>query len=220
MSNTYRQSSKLRDDRTVTVDPGNVLLWRQNLRRLEAEAIRDAVLSTSGQLNRKAGGRGVFPTLPREVLETQSRPGDGWNTSPPAEQGRRSVYVFVKRTLGVPMLDAFDLAGPDKSVAARTSTTIAPQALIFLNSSFMEEQSAAFADRLLKEDRDPAHNIESAFLLALGRAPTEKERQIALGYLTRAKSASSGLATPAAERQVLAGLCKLILNLNEFVYID
>jgi hypothetical protein len=220
LSNTYRQSSKLRDDRTVTLDPGNVLLWRQNLRRLEAEAIRDAVLSTSGQLNRKAGGRGVFPTLPREVLETQSRPGDGWNTSPPAEQGRRSVYVFVKRTLGVPLLDAFDFAGPDKSVATRTTTTIAPQALILLNSSFMEEQSAAFADRLLKEDRDPAHNVEHAFRLALGRAPTKKERQIALGYLARSKSASEGLTPSLADRQALAGLCKLILNLNEFVYID
>src|SRR5439155_15039876 len=95
------------------IDPDNALLWRQNLRRLEAEAIRDAVLAASGELNLQMGGRGIFPTLPPEVLAKQSRPGNGWDKSPRDQQPRRSVYIFVKRTLGVPLLESFDSASPD-----------------------------------------------------------------------------------------------------------
>src|SRR5262249_30079755 len=151
-SQTYQQSSHSHNDRAVQIDPDNALLWRQNLRRLEAEAIRDTLLSVSGQLNLKMGGRGIFPTLPKEVLATQSKPGDGWDTNIPGkEQSRRSVYIFVKRTLGVPLLDVFDFASPDSSQAKRSVTTIAPQALILLNSAFVHDQATAFADRLLKE---------------------------------------------------------------------
>ena len=190
----------------AAIDPGNELLWRQNLRRLEAEAIRDAVLATTGKLNLKMGERGIFPALPREVLETQSRPGDGWKTSPPEEQGRRSVYIFIKRTLGVPLLETFDFASPDKSSATRTTTTIAPQALTLLNSAFLEEQATAFAARVTQLSKgDHAQEIQLMYRLALQRTPTEKEQQIARSYLARAN---------------LAALGKLILNLNEFVYID
>jgi hypothetical protein len=221
LSSTYCQSSGARNDKALAVDPGNVLLWRQNLRRLEAEAIRDAILASSGHLNRTIGGRGIFPTLPAEVLQTQSRPGNGWKPSPPTEQGRRSVYIFVKRTLGVPLLEAFDFASPDKSIAARVTTTIAPQALILCNSAFLEEQSAAFADRLLREcGPDPGRCIDRAFRLALGRLPSEKERQLARGYLERSPAALPNGASAVGERQALAGLCKLVLNLNEFVYVD
>src|SRR5262249_36192020 len=129
-SATYRQSSAIADfgsriaDSTAdnpqsaisnpqSVDPDNTLLWRQNLRRLEAEAIRDAVLAASGELNLQMGGRGFFPTLPQEVLAKQSRPGNGWDKSPVDQQVRRSVYIFVKRTLGVPLLESFDSPSPD-----------------------------------------------------------------------------------------------------------
>ncbi len=207
-SRTYRQSSRVRDKGAI--DPDNALLWRQNLRRLEAEAVRDAVLAVSGRLNPEMGGRGIFPTLPPEVLSTQSRPGLGWGKSEPRQECRRSVYIFVKRTLGVPLLESFDFASPDKSVAARPTTTIAPQALILLNSSFMEEQSAAFADRLLREGSDAPKKIDRAFRLALGRSPTPQEAQVARAYLARQPD----------YRQALARLCKLILNLNEFVYVD
>src|SRR5205807_4556975 len=138
LSHAYRQSSRIGNERAVRIDPGNTLLWRQNLRRLEAEAIRDTILAVSGQLSRKMGGRGIYPALSQEVLSTQSRPGLGWGKSSPEEQARRSVYVFSKRTLGVPLLEAFDAASPDKSIAARTATTIAPQALTLLNSAFVE----------------------------------------------------------------------------------
>jgi hypothetical protein len=198
----------------VRLDPGNALLWRQNLRRLEAEAIRDAVLAVSGQLNPAMGGRGIFPELPPEVLSTQSRPGDGWGKSTPHERARRSVYIFAKRTLGVPLLELFDQASPDKSIAARTTTTIAPQALILLNSAFIDGQARAFADRLVREGgSNPRANVRRAFRLALARRPTAQEARIALAYLDRTRKA---VPYPRA----LARLCKVVLNLNEMVYVD
>ncbi len=194
------------------VDPDNALLWRQNLRRLEAEAIRDAVLSASGELNLQTGGRGFFPTLPPEVLAKQSKPGNGWDKSPPAQQARRSVYVFVKRTLGVPLLESFDAASPDIPTAQRSVTTIAPQALILLNSDFMNQQAAAMAAQLKAAACcDPSAKIDIAYQRALGREPTDNEIAVALNFLQRWND---------QDDQTLAELCKLILNLNEFVYID
>jgi len=213
-SSTYRQSSLADNPRAITIDPGNRLLWRQNLRRLEAEAIRDSVLFTSGSLNRKMTGRGFFPKLPPEVLATQSKPGNGWDDSPPAEQARRSVYIFVKRTLGVPLLETLDFASPDSSTPTRTTTTTAPQALILLNSSFIEDQTRVFAERVSREAKgDRSSQIIGAYRLALARTPTADELQVALDFIQRQEATDSDL--PA-----LAALCKLILNLNEFVYVD
>jgi hypothetical protein len=215
LSDTYRQSSRVADQPAAGTDPGNTLWWRQDLRRLEAEVIRDALLAVSGRLNPAMGGRGFFPTLPQEVLSTQSMPGNGWGASDSREQDRRSVYIFVKRTLLVPLLETFDFANPDRPVAARTTTTVAPQALLLLNSRFMDEQSAAFADRLLRADGEaPQRNVERAFQLALGRPPERREHDLALGYLGRARAAADNY------RQALAGLCKVVFNLNEFVYVD
>ena len=186
-SATYRQSSRVANEKAVTLDPDNTLLWRQNLRRLEAEAIRDTLLATSGSLNLQMGGRGIFPTIPPEVLAGQSRPGNGWeNKSPLADQSRRSVYIFVKRTLGVPLLESFDAASADTSTSKRNVTTVAPQALILLNSDFLEQQSAAMADRIIRQgDSDPAAQITAAYRLALGRAPTAGELQVAAAFLER-----------------------------------
>ncbi len=238
LSRAYRQSSRVnmasveasarregaspRRVNPVTVDPGNTLLWRQNMRRLEAEAIRDAILSASGQLNLKMGGRGFFPTLPREVLSTQSMPGNGWEKSPPEEQARRSVYIFVKRTLGVPFLETFDVASPDTPTPARATTTIAPQALILLNSQFVDEQALAFADRLLRQSgSSPERNIQHMFRLALGRSPTARELNVALEYCNRDRqSEATAQANAAAYRQALARVCKVVINLNEMVYVD
>ena len=105
-------------------------------------------LRRADQLNLQMGGRGVFPTLPPEVLAKQSRPGNGWDKSPADQQARRSVYIFIKRTLGVPLLESFDVASPDTPTAQRSITTVAPQALIMLNSDFLNQQAAAMAARV------------------------------------------------------------------------
>lgn len=190
----------------LSIDPDNHLLWRQNMRRLEAEPARDAMLHVSGRLNRKMAGRGFFPDLPPEVLATQSKPGNGWGKSDEREQSRRSMYIFVKRTLGVPILETLDCASPDKSIATRAVTTVAPQALILLNNAFMDDQAKALADRIEREcGADRAKQLARAFQLTLLRSPTEREMQIARDYLNRAR---------------LDAFCKLMLNLNEFVYVD
>jgi len=182
-SAAFQQSSHADQPAAVAVDPANTLLWRQNLRRLEAEAIRDATLAATGTLNQELYGTSIYPELSAEVLSTQSIPGRGWGQSTLAQQHRRSVYIFVKRTLGVPVLDAFDLASPDSSQASRNTTTIAPQALIMLNGSFAEEQATALADRVLAEPM--AERISRAFAFALLRRPTEREHRFTQEYLER-----------------------------------
>ncbi|HZL89734.1 MAG TPA: DUF1553 domain-containing protein [Pirellulaceae bacterium] len=169
------------------VDPDNTLLWRQNLRRMEAEVLRDATLSVAGSVNFQMYGRGIFPTLSAEVLSSQSRPGNGWeNNQPLAQQARRSVYIFAKRTLGVPLLESFDAASPDTPTSRRNVTTVAPQALILLNGEFMQQQSAALAERIAREaPGDAAAQVVRAYQLALGRLPSDSERQIAASYLAR-----------------------------------
>jgi mono/diheme cytochrome c family protein len=205
-SAAYQRSSRAADARAAAADPENVLLWRQNLRRLEAEAIRDSVLAVSGRLNLSMGGRGFFPELAPEVLASQSRPGYGWGTSSEAERSRRSVYAFVKRTLGVPLLETLDMPVPDKPAPARVTTTVAPQALTLLNSAFVDQQARAFAARLLQDaGRDPSAQVERAYLLALGRLPIERERRLGSDFVAR---------------QSLAAFCTLMFNLNEFVYVD
>jgi cytochrome c553 len=205
-SATYRQSSRAADAAAAATDPENVLLWRQNLRRVEAEVIRDSILSVSGRLNPAGGGRGFFPELAPEVLASQSRPGFGWGTSSETERSRRSIYAYVKRTLGVPFLETLDMPVPDKAAPSRVTTTVAPQALMLLNSAFIEQQSAAFAGRLAQEaGKDAGAQVERAYGLALGRAPSAREKTIATEFLAR---------------QSLASFCMLMFNLNEFVYVD
>ncbi len=147
LSQTYRMDSAP-DAAAQQLDPAGTLHWRFAPRRLEAEALRDAILSVSGQLNVAAHGASVYPKISRAVLETQSRPGDGWNTSQPAEAARRSVYVAVKRTLLVPELEVLDFPSTEETCEQRVVSTVAPQALTFLNGEFIHEQAHAFAERL------------------------------------------------------------------------
>src|SRR5439155_25773696 len=129
-------------------DPGDdrperkrALFGRYRQRRLEAEAVRDAALAVSGQLNREHGGPGVYPTLPPAVLAGQSRPGLGWGRSGERDASRRSVYVFAKRSLALPELELLDLADSTSSCEQRPVSTTAPQALTFLNGAFTHQQA-------------------------------------------------------------------------------
>jgi hypothetical protein len=140
------------------LDPSNDLLWRQNLRRLEAEAVRDSILAISGRLNPTPGGRGFFPHLSGEVLAGGSRPGTDWEVATPAEQSRRSLYAYVRRTSPVPFLETLDYANYYSPLTERPVTTVAPQALLLLNDDFMREQAEAFAARLWREDAEGTEN--------------------------------------------------------------
>src|SRR5205823_7361779 len=127
-SSAYKMSSQP-NAQAHAADPANDWFWRFDMRRLTAEEVRDSILAVSGNLNLKMYGPGVYPEIPKEVLAGQSVPGRGWPVSPLAEQNRRSVYVHVKRSLLLPILDSFDLAETDRTTAVRFSTTQPTQAL-------------------------------------------------------------------------------------------
>jgi hypothetical protein len=227
-SRAYRMSSQTQSAQARRVDDSNRWVWRQNLRRLEAEAIRDSVLTISGRLNPARGGPSVFPTLQAEVHNTQDSAGKGWQDSPLPEQDRRSVYLVVKRALKVPLLECFDAANGTVPTGQRSRTTVAPQALTLLNDPWIQIQAAAFADRVTREagtDRD--RQIQRAFALALQRPPTAAEAKAARNLLRDQAAAvrldpkndhPSGLRTvpqPGAPQAALVSLCRGLLNVNE-----
>jgi hypothetical protein len=217
-SAAYRQVSGFIGSRNDKSDPDNRLLWRQNRRRLEGEALRDATLSVSGLLNPKAGGRSAYPELPEELVKTT-----GWRTSAdPAERNRRSVYVYVKRNQRYPFFSAFDAPDSNETCARRYATTTAPQALMLLNSKVTLDMARAFAARVLAEaGDDPAKVIDRAHRLALGRAPGADERQTLLDFLDRETALLRGRKpADSAFAAAVTDLCHALLNVNEFLYID
>jgi hypothetical protein len=186
LSQTYQMSSSTENPAALAVDEGNTLYWRQNLRRLEAESIRDSVLAISGTLNPAMGGRGDFPRLSKEVLVGGSRPGRGWEISPRTSYARRAVYLFIKRTMLLPDLETFDYNNTASPQGERPVTTVAPQALLMLNSEFFREQANAFAASLRSAaPGDATRQTRLAFARALGRDPSDSEVNIALDYLRR-----------------------------------
>ncbi|HCS55816.1 MAG TPA: hypothetical protein DIW81_30215 [Planctomycetaceae bacterium] len=218
-SSTYRLASHPSDSLTEAQkknwnalfeeDPENRWLGRMNRQRLEGEAIRDALLSVSGELNRKQGGPGVRPPLPPAVASTLLK--NQWPvTEDESEHTRRSIYLFARRNLTMPMLEAFDKPDANLSCPERSQTTIAPQALHLLNSEFARECSLYFAERLKKHSSNQSEQIEQAYLLSMGRFPTVEEQMACDEFLT--SNTDSEVA--------LVDLCQALLNLNEFVYLD
>jgi hypothetical protein len=209
LSNTYQMSSAP-DAANSKIDAENKYLWRMNRQRLDAESLRDAVLAASGALNLKMNGPPVVLPLSLEQLSNLRDYDTQWPvTSDPEEHNRRSVYLFVKRSYPHPMLATFDLPSTTLSCARRETTTVAPQALALVNSDFMLAQSERFAARLVKEfGAEPGTWIEGAFAIALGRSPSPPEKQKALEFLASRPETK------------LARFCQVLLNMNEFVYVD
>jgi hypothetical protein len=223
-SSTYRQSGQW-NERAARIDPGDAWLWRMAPRRLEAEPIRDAILAVSGVLNSEIGGPSVRPRIDQVVLAGQSRPGNGWKVSEPHDANRRSVYVYVKRTLALPELELLDAADNNEPCSRRSVTTTAPQALMLLNGTFLNDQAGHFAERLLREVGDaPAAQVERAFQLALARPPSTTEQNDSLEFLDA--MANRVALRPRSEdrsqpgREALRALCLVLLNTNEFVTVD
>ena len=229
-SNTYQQSastlgrisspSDQPDPRSV--DPKNRLLWRWPQQRLQAEAVRDSMLAVSGRLNPQRGGPSVYPTLPRAVLEGQSRPGDGWGKSDARQQHRRSIYIFVKRSLAVPELDLLDSPDTASSCEIRPVSTTAPQALTFLNGAFANETAKELATRVEREAGDGATaQVRRAFELVFCRPATAAEVNSCLNFLNlqRQLSADAGMMAD-GRRKALAAFSLVLLNANEFTYVN
>jgi hypothetical protein len=219
-SNTYRMSKQGRDD-YLQVDPDNSYFGRFPYVRLEAEAIRDSVLAVSGRLNPKMYGPSVFLPIPKDALAGNSDLEKIWKPSEPGETSRRTVYAFVKRTLVVPMLEVFDLCDTARSSDKRLVTTVAPQALNLFNGAFVLEQSRHLADRLVREAGDDAdRQILHAYRLALARPPSDRELQTMRAFLRDEEARNAADQGNKGRRSALAQLCRVIFNLNEFVYPD
>jgi mono/diheme cytochrome c family protein len=214
-SNAYRMSSH-GNARGLAVDPGNDWFWRLDMRRLSAEEVRDSILAVSGTLNRKMYGPGVYPDIPAAVLAGQSRPGYGWGKSPPEEQARRSVYIHLKRSLLTPILESFDTAETDRSTPVRFVTTQPTQALHLLNGEFLSQQAALLAARLRREaGGDVTEQVRLALSLATTRPPRTEEVRRGVDLIS-ALQQKDGATSDAA----LEYFCLMVLNLNEFLYLD
>ena len=223
-SNTYRMD-KTPVAEYLEADPENRLLWRAHYRRLEAEAIRDSMLAASGQLNRKMYGPSMVPPIPEAALEGHPDPDKIWHTSDDREASRRTVYAFIKRSMLIPMLEVLDFCDTTRSSAQRPVTSIAPQALTLFNGNFANGQALHLARRVLEESGpDPAAQVDLVYRLALARRPTPDERREMVDFLNRETEAHLWETSArnrdrlVAREKSLVQLCRVVFNLNEFVY--
>jgi hypothetical protein len=208
-SATYQQSTSHPDWKKYSdVDPGNELLWRMNWGRLEAEVLRDSVLSVSGRLNPARGGPGALLEAPADVAEGFEF--FKWFPSDEAEQRRRTIYTFQRRSVVNPMLDVFDAANIAGTCPQRNRTTVAPQALTLMNGDLTNREARYFAERVRKEAGPaPAAEIDRAFEIVLARGPLPKEQ-------TQAQALFSKF-TP---QEALEHLGVVLLNTNEFMFLE
>jgi mono/diheme cytochrome c family protein len=198
-SATYRQASENPKLNANAKDPENKLLWRFNRRRLEAEELRDSILAVSGRLNPERGGPSVFPALPADLADF-ARYGRGgglmWETNEKEEDARRrSVYIFHRRSLPLPIMAAFDAPVFSESCDRRSVTTTPLQALSMMNGNLVQDEAAHLARR--------AGDVAGAFEIALQRKPTAAET-----------------ARFAEFKGSLESLCRVLLNSNEFLFVD
>ncbi len=230
MSDSYRQSSSHpQHDEYAAIDSANRLWWRAERRRLDADALRDSLLAASGRLDLRQRGPGFKPTISPEALEGLSRKTGAWKASPPEEQRRRSVYTYLQRSLLPPFLTVFDQKDTTLPCGQRDVTTVAPQALALLNNAFVQSQSRTLAARIVKESETAAERVTNTWQMILGRPPTETERAAAVDHLRSMANRFDGAAVkkptadalaPDPQQQALASLCHVLLNTNEFLYVD
>jgi hypothetical protein len=207
LSNTYRQASVAVDSALVKkLDPENRLLSHFPRRRLSAEEIRDAMLALSGKLNLKPGGPSVMPPVEADLVKLLYDPAQWVVTPDEAEHHRRSVYLAVKRNLQLPFARVFDQPDAAISCPRRESSTHALQALELLNGTLSNQLAEAFAERLKREcGDDRAKQVDLAFRLTTGRAPTMRERELSLAFV---------------RMQSLREFAVAMFNLNSFLYVN
>ena len=219
-SNTYKQSSQ-GNDAAITKDSENRLLWRMNPHRLEAEIIRDSILAVSNKLNPKMFGSGIYPHIDADIINTGSRPRWPLDAKDDNETNRRSVYIFVKRSVPLPLIEVFDCPVTVVSAPNRSTSTVSPQALALMNNEFVLEQSRFLAERVVAEaGADYAKQITRTFQIALNRKPSLKELEWATNFI---RMQAAGYEKNKAENPANAALrdfCHAVINLNEFLYVD
>jgi hypothetical protein len=197
-SNVYRQTSAY-DASDAAVDPQNRLYWRYDMRRLEAEVVRDSLLAVGGLLDRRKFGPGS--------LEESMR--------------RRSIYFTVKRSKMIPCMQLLDMPESLVSIGERASTTIAPQALMFINGTQVRDCAEALSARLRpRADECLTDAIREAYQITLSRFPTEIELAQWLEFLAHDMADYESAGRDDARQLALANFCQMLLSLNEFLYVD
>ena len=230
LSATYRQVST-RTNKLEEIDPDNTLYGRMSVRRLEAEVIRDSVLAVSGKLNGQMYGEPV-PVMEDEVgqivLGKESLDGERKPTKPIPLNGhefRRSLYVQVRRSRPLAVLETFDLPETTPNCPQRVSSNVAPQSLLLMNSAFLTEYAEHFARRVVDQAPDEvADRIDLAWQLAWGRKPDVDQRRAAVEFLNRQTElfGSDKIDREGAspEHLALATFCQALLSANPFIYVD
>lgn len=195
LSQTYMQSTEY-DEERASIDPDNQTWWRRMPRRLEAEAIRDSMLSVSNTLDPRMYGPGSLD----------------------ANMNRRSIYFFIKRSQLIPTMMLFDWPEHLVSIGRRSTTTIAPQALMFMNSPQGRRIAESLYEQVVAlESKD---KLEQLFLRCYGRPPSEQEARISLQFLQKQTEAYSSEALNDTEKRAWIDLCQTLLSSSEFIYID
>lgn len=206
MSEAYQQSARTPTSEIAQkTDPSNRLLWKFSRRRLQAEEIRDALLSISGQLNKQMFGESIMLPVEKEMVELLYDPKQWTITEDKSQHNRRSVYLVAKRNLRLPFMETFDQPTLQISCAKRESSTHAPQALELMNGATSNQLALRFAERLKQEvGDDPRKQIERAWQLTTGRSPESEEAELALEFL---------------QDQPLQEFTLALFNLNAFLYV-
>ncbi|MDE0821984.1 MAG: DUF1553 domain-containing protein, partial [Opitutales bacterium] len=225
-SQAYRQIS-LRGARQDKIDPDNRLLGRMNVRRMEAETVRDAILALSGRINLKMHGKPV-PVSENEdgqvvvginTTDSANRP-TGKKVDLKGEQFRRSLYVQVRRSLKLSFLDAFDAPTMDPNCAKRPVSTVAPQALIFMNNLFVVDQSKAMASQLQKlATNDLDAQLAIGWEHAFGQTATDPELSRSRGFVHQQTALFKERKDKTPELTALANFCQALMSANRFVYV-
>jgi hypothetical protein len=215
MSRTYQLAST-HDPKNAALDPANRWYWRFDRRRLDAEAIRDAMLTAGGHLDRRRPGRQPFPAI-NDWKWTQHAPfKEVYATD------QRSVYLMTQRLQRHPFLALFD--GPDTNVTTdvRGSSTVPLQALFLMNNPFLLEQARGLAQCSLRAGKDPRCRLECAYQLAWSRPPDAAEIERAQSYVEQCcrELARAGVPAEARELEAWTSLARVLLASNEFVYVD
>jgi mono/diheme cytochrome c family protein len=220
LSTTYRQSSRQGTEawaaKAKEVDPENRLLWRMNLRRLDAETMRDAVIATAGKLDESIGGPAIPLNMQPDGLEVVTDPAGQW---------RRSVYLTARRTYPLNFLSVFDYPIIDTSCTRRTPSATPLQSLTMMNDKFILDNAARTAERVQKmagQDAPAARKIEDAYLLTFQRKPSTTEVEMGEEYLKEQQGIYlNANETPQdAGRHAFESLTQMLLSSNEFLYVD
>ena len=203
-SEAYQMASSFINEQNSLADLENHFMWRYRPQRLEAEAVRDVILATSGGIDLKVGGKPIFPHIPQEILDTAVLFGRWDNQVDGPEVWRRSLYVYRRRTLSFPFFETFDLPDQNQTINTRNTSTVAPQALTLMNNPFVLSQAELFSDTI--EEKVPYNvdqQVEMVYQTALTRPPTQEEAEVGRQLV---------------ELGSLDDLTHVVFNLSEFLY--